>query len=190
MPRFYPASDRATIEHVVLNRDGTPNGESTSVFTGLVEGLGRVERVIAENAGCRLEISCPGLPEGGQLRLGESVAVNGCCLTAVAVASDQFEVQAGPETLARTNLGLNAQVIASTSSGPSKSAIVSEVILSQGISTQPPSSASGDRRGNGSSSPSGSSPPGHRFWSPKGRSPSMESASPWLTSGPTRSRSC
>jgi riboflavin synthase len=77
----------------------------TDVFTGLVEGLGRIGRVIDENAGRRLEIRYPDLANLGQLRLGESIAINGCCLTAVTVASDRFEVQAGPETLARTNLG-------------------------------------------------------------------------------------
>ena len=37
--------------------------------------------------------------------MGESVAVNGCCLTVVALDGEAFEVQAGPETLLRTNLG-------------------------------------------------------------------------------------
>jgi riboflavin synthase len=45
------------------------------------------------------------LPSGESLEPGESVAVNGCCLTVVAAAGGRFEVQAGPETLARTNLG-------------------------------------------------------------------------------------
>ncbi len=75
------------------------------MFTGLVEGLGRIERLIDENAGRRLEISSPDLASDDLLRLGESIAINGCCLTAVAVAPDRFAVQAGPETLARTNLG-------------------------------------------------------------------------------------
>ncbi len=75
------------------------------MFTGLVEGLGRVERVLEENAGRRLAIVWPGLPIGEPLRLGESVAVNGCCLTIIAALEARFEVQAGPETLARTNLG-------------------------------------------------------------------------------------
>jgi riboflavin synthase len=79
--------------------------EILGVFTGLVEGLGRVERVVAENAGRRLAIVWPGLPTSEPLRLGESVAVNGCCLSIVAAAGERFEVQAGPETLARTNLG-------------------------------------------------------------------------------------
>jgi riboflavin synthase len=74
------------------------------VFTGLIEGLGRVERVVEENAGRRLAIVWPGLLEGEPLKLGESVAINGCCLTIATAVGARFEVQAGPETLARTNL--------------------------------------------------------------------------------------
>ncbi len=75
------------------------------MFTGLVEALGRVERAEAEpdGAGRRLAIAWSGLE--APLTLGESVAVNGCCLTVVAAVGERFEVQAGPETLARTNLG-------------------------------------------------------------------------------------
>jgi riboflavin synthase len=73
------------------------------VFTGLVEALGRVERVIEEGPGRRLTIVWPGLD--APLTLGESVAVNGCCLTVVNSERDQFDAQAGPETLLRTNLG-------------------------------------------------------------------------------------
>jgi riboflavin synthase len=76
------------------------------VFTGLVEALGRIERVDREDAGYRLTIAWDGLPEDEPLELGESVAVNGCCLTVVAIDGERFEVQAGPETLARTNLGV------------------------------------------------------------------------------------
>jgi riboflavin synthase len=75
------------------------------VFTGLVEGLGRLEHVALENGGRRLTIAWPGLPARDPLELGESVAVNGCCLTVTAAAGQTFEVQAGPETLDRTNLG-------------------------------------------------------------------------------------
>ncbi len=75
------------------------------MFTGLVEGLGRVERIDEENAGRRLAIIWPDLPAGEPLKLGESVALSGCCLTIAAAAQTRFEVQAGPETLVRTNLG-------------------------------------------------------------------------------------
>lgn len=78
------------------------------MFTGLVEALGRVERVRNENAGRRFTLAWPGLGAAGDpLAVGESVAVNGCCLTVVEAApgGDAFVVQAGPETLRRTNLG-------------------------------------------------------------------------------------
>lgn len=74
------------------------------MFSGIVESLGVVERVIVENAGVRFALRWPGL--GSEpMALGESVAVNGCCLTVVAAEGEIFEVQAGPETLQRTNLG-------------------------------------------------------------------------------------
>ncbi len=72
------------------------------MFTGLVEVLGRVDKVVEENAGQRLKLTWPGL--NTPLAIGESVAINGCCLTVVASDGEQFEVQAGPETLFRTNL--------------------------------------------------------------------------------------
>jgi riboflavin synthase len=75
------------------------------VFTGLVLALGRIERVEREDAGMRFAVAWDGLPEDDPLELGESIAVNGCCLTVVAADGGRFEVQAGPETLGRTNLG-------------------------------------------------------------------------------------
>src|SRR5579883_2094154 len=77
------------------------------MFTGLVEALGRVERVIEEGSGRRLAIAWPSLAE--PLAIGESVAVNGCCLTVVSAEGGRFDVQAGPETLLRTNLGEKAE---------------------------------------------------------------------------------
>jgi riboflavin synthase len=79
--------------------------ERFDVFTGLVEGLGRVERVAIAGPGSRLAIQWPGISAIDPLALGESVSVSGCCLTVVAVDRACFEVEAGPETLLRTNLG-------------------------------------------------------------------------------------
>ena len=75
------------------------------MFTGLVEGLGRLEQIVEENGGRRLMITWPDLSAGEPLELGESVAVSGCCLTVTAAEGQAFQVQAGPETLDRTNLG-------------------------------------------------------------------------------------
>jgi riboflavin synthase len=73
------------------------------MFTGLVEALGTVTRREPDGAGGQhLTIANPFAAE---LVLGESVAVNGACLTAVEITPDAFRVQAGPETLLRTNLG-------------------------------------------------------------------------------------
>jgi riboflavin synthase len=74
-----------------------------AMFTGLVEALGTVESLAAEGAGCRLAVAAPDL--SGGLTLGESVAVNGACLTVVARDGRTCQFQAGPETLRRTNLG-------------------------------------------------------------------------------------
>jgi riboflavin synthase len=74
------------------------------VFTGIVEALGRIDEVAQEGAGRRLCISWPDLPAGEPLKIGESVAVSGCCLTIVNAAGARLQVQAGPESLARTNL--------------------------------------------------------------------------------------
>lgn len=73
------------------------------MFTGLVEAMGRVESVAEEAGGKRFAVRWDGLD--APLAIGESVAVNGCCLSVVATEPGRFEVQAGPETLLRTNLG-------------------------------------------------------------------------------------
>lgn len=73
------------------------------MFTGLVEALGTVRERTPDGAGCRLTLSAPGL--AGELSVGESVAVNGACLTVVARDPHTCQFQAGPETLRRTNLG-------------------------------------------------------------------------------------
>src|SRR5919198_6415049 len=73
------------------------------MFTGLVESLGTVTRRTPDGAGgAHLTITCP---FGADLTLGESIAVNGACLTVVEHTPDAFHVQLGPETLHRTNLG-------------------------------------------------------------------------------------
>jgi riboflavin synthase len=74
------------------------------MFTGLVEALGTVCHVQADNGGGQhLFVSEAKLVP--QLALGDSVAVNGACLTVVDREGDVCRFQAGPETLGRTNLG-------------------------------------------------------------------------------------
>ncbi|HUQ68576.1 MAG TPA: riboflavin synthase [Planctomycetaceae bacterium] len=78
------------------------------MFTGLVEGLGTVAAVAPEPAGIRLDIAPPAVmlsgPDHDRCRLGDSVAINGCCLTVIAIDNDIWSFQAGTETLSKTNL--------------------------------------------------------------------------------------
>ncbi len=73
------------------------------MFTGIVEAVGRVVRLEPSGALTRLGVEAPVLTEG--VRVGDSVAVNGCCLTVTAVGSERLEFEAVPETLERTALG-------------------------------------------------------------------------------------
>ena len=72
------------------------------MFTGLVECLGTVRSLTAVGAGRELVLAAP---FAGELTLGDSVAINGCCLTVVECAGDSCRFQVGPETLSKTNLG-------------------------------------------------------------------------------------
>lgn len=72
------------------------------MFTGLVEALGTVIATRDEANGRRLSLA---VPFAEQLVLGESVAINGCCLTVVTIGNGSADFEAGPETLAKTNLG-------------------------------------------------------------------------------------
>src|SRR5262245_1993673 len=73
------------------------------MFTGLVEALGHVEGLHVTGAGCKLLVREPRLAP--ELALGESVAVNGACLTVVRRDEHTFDFEVGPETLRRTSLG-------------------------------------------------------------------------------------
>jgi riboflavin synthase len=73
------------------------------MFTGLVQALGTVRRVTDAQGGRRLRVAESALAP--KLEIGESVAVNGACLTVVAREGDAFDFEVGPETLAKTTLG-------------------------------------------------------------------------------------
>ena len=71
------------------------------MFTGLIEDLGTVDAVERTGEGARLRISSR---LAGELALGDSIAVDGCCLTATAVEDGAFETEAMNQTLAVTAL--------------------------------------------------------------------------------------
>lgn len=72
------------------------------MFTGLVEGVGSVAAVERSDEGARITIATALVPE---LNAGDSIAINGVCLTAVALEGDSFAADAMNETLARSSLG-------------------------------------------------------------------------------------
>ena len=73
------------------------------MFTGLVEEIGTVAALDVRPDGARLRVSATRVVDG--LALGDSVAVDGACLTVVAIHDEGFEIDAVTETLTRTALG-------------------------------------------------------------------------------------
>lgn len=71
------------------------------MFTGLIEDVGRIESVERTGDGARLRIVSD---LSTQLSLGDSIAIDGCCLTATAVDGDSFETEAMNQTLKNTAL--------------------------------------------------------------------------------------
>jgi riboflavin synthase len=72
------------------------------MFTGLVETTARVRRVEPDGDGVRLEVETP---LAAELEQGDSIAVNGVCLTAIDPAPDRFRADVMAETLRRSSLG-------------------------------------------------------------------------------------
>jgi riboflavin synthase len=71
------------------------------MFTGLVQSLGRVEQEVSSGDGVRLTVSTA---LAGEIREGDSIAVNGVCLTATEVDGNWFAADVMNETLSRTSL--------------------------------------------------------------------------------------
>ncbi|MDQ3414745.1 MAG: riboflavin synthase [Verrucomicrobiota bacterium] len=72
------------------------------MFTGLIEEVGRVRWIRANDSGTQLQVTASMIAAG--LQPGESVAVNGCCLTATTIRQGYLTFDLLEETLARTNL--------------------------------------------------------------------------------------
>lgn len=73
------------------------------MFTGIVRELGSVVEAEEAGGGRTLVVRAP--ETAARARVGDSVSVNGCCLTATAVDGDAISFHAVPETIARTTLG-------------------------------------------------------------------------------------
>ena len=73
------------------------------MFTGIIEETGRVESLEGRGDGARLRIGCAAVLSDAFT--GSSIAVNGCCLTALDLKAGSFAADVAPETMRRTNIG-------------------------------------------------------------------------------------
>jgi len=78
------------------------------MFTGLVQGVARIERVerLAADGGVRLTLDARGVPDFAA-EVGDSIAINGACMTATQVDGHRFTVDVSGESLSKTS-GLDA----------------------------------------------------------------------------------
>ncbi len=91
---------------LATRKPGNVAGQTTSLggmFTGIVREVGRVASVRNGAGGIRLEIEAPEI--AAAIAIGDSVSIDGCCLTAVSADGGKLAFDAVPETLSRTTLG-------------------------------------------------------------------------------------
>lgn len=81
----------------------TSNFKGNTMFSGLVETTAVVSQVIQEEGGIRLVVKRPFIFQ--DVQIGDSIALQGCCLTVVDCKGETLSFQAGKETLSRTTLG-------------------------------------------------------------------------------------
>jgi len=72
------------------------------MFTGLIEDLGKVIDISVSSKGAKLVVET----KLSDIKIGDSVAVNGACLTVTEIRGNKYSFDVSPETLKRTNLGL------------------------------------------------------------------------------------
>lgn len=75
-----------------------------TMFTGIIQALGTVRGITRKGADATIEIE--GDINTDEVRLGDSIAVNGVCLTVIAIAKNRFSANVSAETIERTNLKL------------------------------------------------------------------------------------
>jgi riboflavin synthase len=75
------------------------------MFTGIIQTIGQIERTSMMGDDIKLQISCAGL-DMQDVMIGDSIAVNGICLTAISLSDTHFEAHVSKETLSVT-VGLN-----------------------------------------------------------------------------------
>src|SRR5437016_2247366 len=73
------------------------------MFTGLIEEVGTVRLIQTAHGKAQLRLAAPHVAPG--TRIGDSIAVNGCCLTVTSVEDEELSFDLLEETISRTNLG-------------------------------------------------------------------------------------
>ncbi len=71
------------------------------MFTGIVQAIGRIERVERRERGVQVRVQAAPI-DAASLKIGDSIAVNGCCLTVTAIDVASFQADLSEETLAKT----------------------------------------------------------------------------------------
>ncbi|MEW6981558.1 riboflavin synthase [Colwelliaceae bacterium 6471] len=74
------------------------------MFTGIIEAVGRIKAIKASSNGARIDIDTASL-DMNDVKLGDSIATNGVCLTVISFDKSHFSADVSSETLARTGLG-------------------------------------------------------------------------------------
>jgi riboflavin synthase len=74
------------------------------VFTGIIQGIGKVDALIPQGGDLRLSIDTGPLPLQ-DVKVGDSICVSGCCLTVIAKREHAFDADVSKETLSLTTLG-------------------------------------------------------------------------------------
>ena len=74
------------------------------MFTGIVSGIGQITEKLELNNSMKLEINCPNFGTD-DIKIGDSIAVSGACLTVVSKNRNGFSVDVSTETLNQTTIG-------------------------------------------------------------------------------------
>ena len=77
------------------------------MFSGIVEEFATVRKLVREQGNLHLTLTCSFV---GELKIDQSVAHNGVCLTVVDISGDEYTVTAMSETLERSNIGVRLRL--------------------------------------------------------------------------------
>ncbi|XP_078439727.1 lumazine-binding family protein [Wolffia australiana] len=104
LPQISPKFNPRSTHFPQIQPKFNANSSVRCLFTGIVEEIGTIERIGASpDGGFEMTISARTVLSG--VNLGDSISVNGTCLTVTAFNSASFEVGLAPETLRKTSLG-------------------------------------------------------------------------------------